>query len=116
MEDKPVKPPEHKQRYGGGRITRDKNGLYIGRNPLILETFNVDETVYVLSPGSFEHLNDSLIYYMDLYINQTQHMSGVIDGLMEVNHKLREENDYLKKELQCQKTLKDFTGENDDQV
>lgn len=114
MENKPVKPPEHKQRYGAGIITRDKNGLYIATNPLILENFNIDETVYILSKGSLDHLYDKITFNMELFIYQTQYMSGVIDGLMEDNRKLREENDYFKRELQCQKTLTDFRGENDD--
>lgn len=84
MENKPVKPLKHKQRYGAGRIARDKNGLYIATNPLILENFNIDETVYVLSPGSVDYFRDSLMYYMELYIYQVKKLSGSIDGLSEV--------------------------------
>ena len=60
MEKRPFKPPEHKQRYGVGQIVQDKNGLYIATNPLILRNSKVDETVYILSPGSVEHLQDSI--------------------------------------------------------
>ena len=88
MGNKPVKLPKHKQRYGAGRITRDKNGLYIATNPLILDSFNIDETVYILSPGSVKHFHDSLMYYMRLYIYQTQKLRGSIDGLMENNREL----------------------------
>lgn len=104
MDKKPVEPPKHKQRYGVGQITQDKNGLYIATNPLILRNFNIDETLYILSPGSVNHFQDSLMYYMDLYIYQ-------VTKLMQVVDELRKENDYLKKELKCQKTLKDFEGE-----
>ena len=104
MDKKPVEPPKHKQRYGVGQITQDKNGLYIATNPLILRNFNIDETLYILSPGSVNHFQDSLMYYMDLYIYQ-------VTKLMQVVDELRKKNDYLKKELKCQKTLKDFEGE-----
>lgn len=104
MEKRPVKPPEHKQRYGVGQIVQDKNGLYIATNPLILRNFNVDETVYILSPGSVEHFQDSLMYYMELYIQDITKLNRLIEDLQKENHQ-------LKKELQSQTSLKDFQGE-----
>jgi hypothetical protein len=101
LTEKPVEPAKHKQRYGVGQITQEKNGLYIATNPLILRNFNIDETVYILSPGSVNHFQDSMMYYMDLHSYQVTKLMQVID-------ELKKENADLKKELQSQSSLKDF--------
>ena len=100
-EKRPFEPPEHKQRYGVGQITQDKIGLYIATNPLILRNFNIDETVYILSPGSVEHFQDSIMYYMDLYIHDITKLNQLIEDL-------QTENQDLRKELKSQKNLDDY--------
>lgn len=95
----PIKPSEHTYRHGGGQITKDKLGIYIATNPKILEDFNVDEKVHVISKDTIEHLYRQMEYYqkLNIYLLQTDYQN-----IRELTKKVQMLN---KRNKQLQKTI-----------
>lgn len=96
---KPIKPPKHTSRHGGGQITKDRFGIYIATNPKILEDFNVDEEVYVFSKDTLEHLYDKIYYYQELNIYQFQIRLKYMQKLKNTIQELNKRNKQLQKTI-----------------
>lgn len=97
--NEPIKPAAHKNRHGGGQITKDRLGIYIATNPMILDDFNVDEEVHVLSKDTIEHLYEQIYYYQKLNIYQFQIRFNQIHKLKKTIQNLNNRNKQLQKTI-----------------